>query len=87
MLLLHLIGKLEVALWDILHLLLLYGIAAARSQVLGGGNHAHVDILLVGSLDLLLLLLKQFDLLLNSKLLHCRSTSQQISDAKSLELR
>jgi len=42
--------------------------------MLGRGNHAHVDILLVGSLDLLLLLLKQLDLLLDSQLFHCRQT-------------
>lgn len=38
---------------------------------LAGGNHAHVDVLLVGSLDLLLLLLQQLDLLLDSQLFHC----------------
>jgi len=34
-------------------------------------NHSHINILLVCGLDLLLLLLKQFNLLLNSKLFHC----------------
>lgn len=40
--------------------------------MLGWWDHAHVDILLVRSLDLLLLLLKQLDLLLYSQLFHCR---------------
>ncbi len=71
MLLLHLVGKLEV--W--LHLLL-YGVAAAGCEVLGWRDHAHIDILLVRSLDLLLLLLKQFDLLLNRQLFHCRDACQ-----------
>ena len=39
--------------------------------MLSGRDHAHVDILLMGSLNLLLLLLKQFNLLLDSKLFHC----------------
>ena len=36
-------------------------------------NHPHVDILLVGSLDLLLLLLEELDLLLDCQLFHCRN--------------
>jgi hypothetical protein len=54
-----------------MHLLLLNGISST-CQLLGGWNHAHVHILLVGSLNLLLLLLEQFDLLLNRKLFHSR---------------
>lgn len=34
-------------------------------------NHAHVDILLMGSLYLLLLLLKKLDLLLDGQLFDC----------------
>ena len=40
--------------------------------MLGWRDHAHVDILLVCSLNLLLLLLKQLYLLLYSQLFHCR---------------
>jgi len=38
-------------------------------------HHAHVDVLLMRR-DLLLLLLESFDLLLNSKLLHCCKLGQ-----------
>lgn len=41
------------------------------SKVLVRWQHAHADVLLVCSCDLLLLLLKQFYLLLNSELFHC----------------
>lgn len=44
----------------------------ARADVLARGEHSHVHILLVSSLDLLLLLLEQFNLLLDGKLLHYR---------------
>jgi hypothetical protein len=54
LLLLHLIGELKGVL---LHLWL-YGVAATRCEVLGRRDHAHVDILLMCSLNLLLLLLK-----------------------------
>jgi len=59
LLLLHLIGKLErIRRRQILHLRRLHGIVSASgSKMLGGRNHPHVDILLVGSLYLLLLLL------------------------------
>jgi hypothetical protein len=43
---------------------------SARTERLSRRYHAHVDVLLVRRLDLLLLLLQQFDLLLDSKLFH-----------------
>lgn len=46
--------------------------AATGNHRLSRGYHSHVDILLLRSLDLLLLLLQQFNLLLDGKLLHCR---------------
>lgn len=69
--LLHLIGELEVVLGDVLHLLLEGIVSAGSCEMLGWRNHAHIDVLLVGSLYLLLLLLKKLDLLLNGQLLHC----------------
>jgi hypothetical protein len=48
----------------------LYGVSAAGCKVLSRRDHAHIDVLLVCSLNLLLLLLEQFDLLLNRKLFH-----------------
>jgi hypothetical protein len=75
LLLRHLIGELECALGrQILHLLGLDRVVSAGGQMLGWRDHAHIDVLLVGSLDLLLLLLKQLDLLLDRQLFHCRQT-------------
>lgn len=72
-LLLHLIGELEAGLGSqVLHLLLERVISSTRSQLLRWWNHAHVDILLVGRLDLLLLLLEELDLLLDCQLFHAR---------------
>ena len=42
------------------------------SHGLAGRNHSHVDILLMSSLNLLLLLLQEIDLLLNRQLFHCK---------------
>ena len=67
--------------------LLLYRVAAAGCKMLSRRYHAHVHILLVGSLDLLLLLLKQFDLLLDCKLFHCKAVDQYRFDVGELELR
>lgn len=47
-------------------------------ELLLGLNHTQVDILLVGCGDLLLLLLKEFDLLSESELLHCEGVSKAI---------
>ena len=77
MLLLKLVWELEgVHIWrQVWHLLLQWVEATDWDHALVWRNHAHVDILLVGSLNLLLLLLKQFDLLLDSKLLHYQELS------------
>jgi hypothetical protein len=49
--------------------------------MLGRRDHAHINILLVCSLDLLLLLLQKLDLLLNGKLLHySKMGGQQYSE-------
>jgi len=40
-------------------------------------NHTEVDILLMRGSNLLLLLLKEFDLLCEGKLLHCKSVSRK----------
>lgn len=53
---------------EILHLTLQLLVLLREGLLLG--YHAHVDILLVGSSDLLLLLLEHFDLLSESKLFH-----------------
>ncbi len=45
-------------------------------------DHAHVHILLVGSLNLLLLLLKQFDLLLDRKLFHCLGIALAVGNSR-----
>ena len=72
LLLRHLVGELVCALGrQVLHLGLNGVVLSTWSQMLGWGDHAHVDILLVGSLNLLLLLLKQLDLLLDGQLFHC----------------
>jgi hypothetical protein len=44
---------------------------SAGADGLARGHHAHVDILLMGGLDLLLLLLQELNLLLDCKLFHC----------------
>ena len=54
---------------EILHLAL--QLLKLVGQLLLLWNHAHVDILLVRSSDLLLLLLEHLNLLGESKLLHC----------------
>jgi hypothetical protein len=71
----HLLRKLEVAgmRGNVGHLPLHLEVGAG--QVLLRLYHAHVDVLLVGGGNLLLLLLEDFDLLCNSKLLHCRILS------------
>lgn len=48
-------------------------------ELLLGLDHAQVDVLLVGCSDLLLLLLKEFNLLGESELLHCVTVSKAIS--------
>lgn len=45
-------------------------------ELLLGLDHAQVDVLLVGCSDLLLLLLKEFDLLGEGELLHCEIVSK-----------
>jgi hypothetical protein len=45
----------------------------AGAERLSRGHHPHVDILLMSSLDLLLLLLQQLNLLLDGELFHCRA--------------
>lgn len=68
-LLAHGLGELEVVGSDIGHLALHLEVAEMLLRL----DHAHVDILLVCCGDLLLLLLKDLDLLCNGKLLHCAS--------------
>lgn len=72
----HLVGKLE----SIAH-----GLQRIECAIMTKGlarrNHAHVDILLMGRLDLLLLLLQQFNLLLNRQLFHC--VGGDVSDVQS----
>ena len=64
-------GKLETGgLGRYARYILLEGVEAT-SHGLVGGQHAHVEVLLLCSLDLLLLLLQQLDLLLDGELLHC----------------
>jgi hypothetical protein len=73
LLLLHLVRELEAALGPhVAHAGLQWVEITARAKLLPGGNHAHIDILLMGSLELLLLLLEELDLLLDSKLVHLR---------------
>lgn len=62
----HLVGELETRLCH-----------GQRSETaprhrLTRGHHAHIDVLLLGRLNLLLLLLKQLDLLLDRQLFHSR---------------
>ena len=71
-LLLHLVRKLEGALGPHVAHGRLQWVETTRPELLAGGDHAHIDVLLMGSLELLLLLLEQFDLLLDGKLVHCR---------------
>ena len=73
LLLLHLVRELEAALGPhIAHGGLQWVEVTTRAELLPGRDHAHIDVLLVGSLELLLLLLEKLDLLLDSKLVHCR---------------
>ncbi len=46
------------------------------------GHHAHVEVLLLSGLDLLLLLLQQFDLLLDRELFHCTKEEIRVSMPK-----
>lgn len=66
----HLAGELEGILAHGAH-----GLQRIESSPVGkrlaGGDHAHVDVLLVRRLDLLLLLLQQLNLLLDRQLFHC----------------
>jgi hypothetical protein len=64
-----LVGELESSLRHIRHWLQRIE-RTARTDRLSWRHHPHVDILLMRSLNLLLLLLQQLDLLLNGKLLH-----------------
>lgn len=52
---------------------------------MGRRHHAHVDILLVGCLDLLLLLLQQLDLLLDGQLFHCGARDGLVSKTHERE--
>ena len=64
-----------------MHLLLDWVVTTSISKVLSWWDHSHLDILLVCSLYLLLLLLKQFDLLLDCQLFHCRNVvSSEVVD-------
>ena len=72
-LLTHGLRELEViGVWGYIGYLSLHGKLASR-QLLLRLDHAHVDILLVGSSNLLLLCLQYFDLLRDSELFHCFS--------------
>ena len=66
---LHLLRKLEsIYMWRHAshgYLTLNWGVGNGSRQLLLLGNHTHVDELLMSIVDLLLLLLKQLDLLLN----------------------
>jgi hypothetical protein len=81
---LHLLWELKgVGIWghashrDLALIDLLAGIVDSRLHWLLLRYHPHVHILLVGSSDLLLLLLEQLNLLLQSKLFHCGRSCQQ----------
>lgn len=78
-LLLQLGRELEGGLSHIAHGLQRIEISAGHG--LARWHHAHVDVLLVGGLDLLLLLLQQLDLLLNCQLLHCEKKEVSIKYA------
>jgi hypothetical protein len=72
MLLGHLLRKLEVVVvWRYVGHLSLH-LEVGTRKVLLRLNHAHVNILLVSCSNLLLLLLKNFDLLGDSELFHCK---------------
>jgi membrane protein required for beta-lactamase induction len=64
-----LVGELESSLRHIGHWLQRIE-RTTRTKRLSRRHHPHVDILLMRSLNLLLLLLQQLNLLLNGKLLH-----------------
>lgn len=80
MLLLKLLWKLKsVCMRRHIGHLSLYGAKNIRAwEVLLWLNHAKIDILLVGSGNLLLLLLKSLDLRSKSKLFHCGHVCQQL---------
>jgi len=59
-----LLGELEGALWRHARLQGIEG--ATWAELLRRGHHSHVHVLLLSSLDLLLLLLQQLNLLLDS---------------------
>jgi hypothetical protein len=65
----HLIGELEIGLLQVSHVLQRIE-RATTWESLPLGHHAQIHILLLRSLDLLLLLLQQLNLLLNRQLLH-----------------
>lgn len=81
LLLLNLLGKLELRHSS-------HGALALVSRKVDGWqllllwDHAHVDVLLVGSGNLLLLLLQELDLLLQSQLFHCRELTSLAKFAK-----
>lgn len=73
LLLLHLARELEAALGPhVAHGGLEWVEVTPRAELLPRGDHSHIDVLLMGSLELLLLLLEELDLLLDSKLVHYR---------------
>lgn len=76
LLLLWLLRKLECVVVGHLTLHLGKGLVG---ELLLGLDHAQVDVLLVGRSDLLLLLLKEFNLLCESELFHCGTVSKAIS--------
>jgi hypothetical protein len=66
-----LVGELEASLWRHIGHRWLQGIEGSSGRhALVLGYHAHVGVLLLCSLEVLLLLLQQLDLLLYSKLFH-----------------
>ncbi len=79
----HLVRELESGLVHVSH-----GLQGIEGSVVAHGlarrQHAHIDILLVGCLDLLLLLLQELDLLLDGKLLHYRplATSRHAGEGR-----
>jgi hypothetical protein len=75
LLLLLLLGELECVVVRDLTLHLSKGLVG---ELLLGLDHAQVDILLMGCGNLLLLLLKEFNLLGESELLHCATVSKKV---------
>ena len=74
-LLAHGLGELEVVGSDTGHLALHLEVAELLLRL----DHAHIDVLLVGCSNLLLLLLEDLNLLCNSKLFHCAIVSARSS--------